>query len=390
MNKKAAAIIGWGHTRFTKHADATVESLMVEAIDEALTHAGVEPREVDQAFVGHFNAGFSAQDFTASLVLQASDDMRFIPVTRVENACATGSAALYAGLDAVDSGRSRTVLVVGVEKMSDVSGAEAGAILGRASYVAQEGSIPSFAHVFAEIANSYVRKFGDVSEALAQIAEKNHRNGLLNPLAHLHRKLTLEECLQVSESNPTVAGPLKRSDCSPISDGAAAIVLRAGDDLGGVARAICVRARSQVNDYLPMSRRDMWRLQGCERAWNNALEQARLTLRDLHLVESHDCFTIAELMQYEAMGLVPPGHGKKALAEGWTQRDGLLPVNVSGGLKSKGHPIGATGVSMHVMAAKQLAGEAGEAQLGNANLAGVFNMGGTGVANYASVLERIV
>ncbi len=389
MNEKKASIIGWGHTKFGRHVDESVESLAIKAINQALEHAGVDGSEIDEAFIGHFNSGFSSQDFTSSLILQASEEMRFIPVTRVENACATGAAAVHQGINAIESGRSKTVLVVGVEKMSDVSGREAGSILGRASYVKEEGDIPSFAHVFSEIAQSYFERFGDVSESLAKIAAKNHKNGLLNPLAHLQKAMTYEMCFQESDINPMVAKPLKRSDCSPISDGAAAVVLRSSEDLNGVKRAIEFKGCAHVNDFLPMSRRQMWQLEGAKVAWQLALDRAKLSLLDLNLVETHDCFTIAELMQYEAMGLTGLGDGQLAISEGWTEKGGILPVNVSGGLKSKGHPIGASGVSMHVMAAQQLSGEAGKAQIKNSALAGVFNMGGTGVANYVSLLERI-
>jgi acetyl-CoA C-acetyltransferase len=154
-------------------------------------------------------------------------------------------------------------------------------------------------------------------------------------------------------------------------------------------KAVVFRARNHVNEYLPMSRRDMTFLDGAAKAWEGALAEGRLSLDDLSLVETHDCFTIAELMEYEAMGLTPKGEGARAIAEGWTQKDGKLPVNASGGLKAKGHPIGATGVSMHIMAAMQARGEAAEMQVKDAKLAGVFNMGGAGVANYVSILEAL-
>jgi acetyl-CoA C-acetyltransferase len=154
-------------------------------------------------------------------------------------------------------------------------------------------------------------------------------------------------------------------------------------------KAVLFRAATHVNDYLPMSRRDIIQFEGCEHAWKQALAQARVTLNDLSLVETHDCFTIAELLQYEAMGLTPKGQGARAAHEGWTEKTGKLPVNASGGLKSKGHPIGATGVSMHIMAAMQVTGTAGDMQVPKAKLAGVFNMGGAAVANYASILEPL-
>jgi acetyl-CoA C-acetyltransferase len=196
-------------------------------------------------------------------------------------------------------------------------------------------------------------------------------------------------CNTVSDKNPYVAAPLRRTDCSLISDGAAAIVLADEETAAGLERAIGFRARRHVNDILAMSRRDVLAFEGARRAWADATGDAGITLDDLSLVETHDCFTIAELIEYEAMGLAERGKGHRVVRDGTTRRDGRLPVNPSGGLKAKGHPVGATGVSMHVMAAMQLMGEAGDMQLPKADLAGVFNMGGAAVANYVSILERV-
>src|SRR5207302_1827084 len=253
----------------------------------------------------HFNAGFSAQDFTASLVLQASPDLRFKRATRVENACATGSAAVHQGLKAIAANSARIVLVVGVEQMTTTA---AGGI----------------------------------------------------------------------------AGNLLK-----VSDGAAALVLADVETALSLRKAVVFRAAEHVQDFLPMARRDVLKFEGCAEAWKRALACAGIRLGDLSFAEMHDCFTIAELIEYEAMGLVGEGEGARAIAEGLTQKNGLLPINPSGGLKSKGHPIGATGVSMHALAAMQLTDTAGAMQVGNASLAGIFNMGGTAVANYVSILERI-
>jgi len=388
MSNIKAAMIGWGHTKFGKHTDTSLDDLISQVITEAVIHAGIDYQDIDEVFLGHFNAGFSEQDFTSSLVLQHKDMPRFLPITRVENACATGSAAMQAGAYAIEAKRAKTVLVVGVEKMTHLANREVGRILGRASYVAEEEKFGSFVGVFGHIASQYVEKYGSVNDSLAKIAVKNHANGMKNPLAHLQKEVSFDYCVNESEKNPMIVSPLKRSDCSLVSDGAAAVILRGSDNLTDAKRAISMKAMAHVNDYLPMSRRDMTRLEGCQNAWQQVLNKANLSIWDLDLVESHDCFTIAELMQYEAMGLTEFGQGYKALEEGWVYANGKLPVNVSGGLKSKGHPIGASGVSMHVMAAKQLSDEAGDMQLSNANQAGVFNMGGTGVANYVSILER--
>ena len=335
-------------------------------------------------------AGSPRRDFTASLVLQADAGLRFKPATRVENACATGSAAVQGGLRSIAAGEARVVLVVGVEKMSGLSGAQIGDTLLKASYLKEESDIEGgFAGVFGQIAQAYFQRYGDQSDALAMIAAKNHANGTGNPFAQMRKDLGFEFCRAESDKNPFVAGPLKRTDCSLVSDGAAALVLADIDTALGMNKAIAFRATAHVSDFLPMSARDILAFDGCREAWGKALGAARLTLEDLDFVETHDCFTIAELIEYEAMGLTPAGEGARAAMEGWTAKDGKLPVNPSGGLKSKGHPIGATGVSMHAMSAMQLMGEAGDMQVGGASKAGIYNMGGACVASYVSVLERL-
>ncbi|NGN40561.1 acetyl-CoA acetyltransferase [Mesorhizobium sp. CGMCC 1.15528] len=385
-----ACIVGWAHSQFGKLADETVESLIVKVTNDALDHAGIGPEDVDEIVLGHFNAGFSPQDFTASLVLQADDRLRFKPATRIENACATGSAAVRQGIRALEAKAARVVLVVGVEQMTATPGPQVQQNLIRASYMKEEADIPAgFAGQFGKIAAAYFQRHGDQSDALAYIAAKNHRNGVDNPYAHMRKDFGYEFCRTESEKNPFVAGPLKRTDCSLVSDGAAAIVLTDATTALSMRRAVAFRANEHVQDFLPMSKRDILLFEGCEEAWARALRNAGVTLDDLSFVETHDCFTIAELIEYEAMGLAKRGEGGKVALEGQTQKDGRLPVNPSGGLKAKGHPIGATGVSMHVLTSMQLTGEAGGIQIPNAKLGGIFNMGGAAVANYVSILDRI-
>jgi acetyl-CoA C-acetyltransferase len=385
-----ACIVGWAHTPFGKLDTETVESLIVRVTTEALAHAGIGAEDVDEVVLGHFNAGFSPQEFTASLVFQASDRFRFKPATRVENACATGSAAVHQAIKTIEAKRARTVLVVGVEQMTRTPGPEIGRNLLKASYLPEDGETPAgFAGVFGQIAGMYFQRHGDQSDALALIAAKNHKNGVGNPFAQMRKDLGFEFCRAESEKNPFVAGPLKRTDCSLVSDGAAALVITDTETALRMPRAVAFRATAHAQDFLPMSKRDIIKFEGCGEAWRSALAQAGVSLDDLSFVETHDCFTIAELIEYEAMGLTPEGQGAVAVKEGWTEKDGKLPVNPSGGLKAKGHPIGATGVSMHALSAMQLCEEAGDIQVRNPVLGGIFNMGGAAVANYVSVLERI-
>ena len=385
-----ACITGWSHSKFGVNVEQTSENMIADVVEKAIEHAEISAKEIDAIFVGTFNNGFQKQDFHGALPAVSQSDLRYVPAMRVENACATGSAAIHTAMNAIEAKKAKTTLVVGVEKMTDVSSEKVGDILLGASYRPEEGSTKGgFTGVFASIAKSYFQKYGDKSDILAKIAAKNHENGCSNPLAHMQKNLGFEFCNSISEKNPYVAEPLRRTDCSMVSDGAAALIIQDFDLSLSAKRAIAFRASRHVNDILPLSKREKTEFEGARQAWHHALSDAKITLDDLSFVETHDCFTIAELIEYEAMGLTKIGEGYKAIEEGWVQKTGKLPINPSGGLKSKGHPVGATGVSQHVMSAMQLTGEAGDMQINKANLAGIFNMGGASVANYVSILERL-
>ncbi|WP_293863292.1 acetyl-CoA acetyltransferase [uncultured Alsobacter sp.] len=385
-----ACIVGWSHSPFGRLDDRPdVESLIASVAGPALDHAGIAPQDVGFASVGVFNNGLTPQGFEGGLLSLGEPAMRFTPVVHVENACATGSAALHAALDYIESGRGRIALAVGAEKMTALPSKLIPNVLLSGCYRKEEENPLGFAGIFGRIAEAYFERHGDRREEMAMIAAKNHANAQHNPLAHVQRALGFAFCNEISDRNPLVAGPLRRTDCSMVSDGAAAVVI--ADEATAAAlgrRAIRFRARTHVNDYLPLSKRDPIAFEGARYAWEKAKSEAGISIDDLSLVETHDCFTVAEMIEYEAMGLVPSGQGWRAIREGMTERGGRLPVNVSGGLKAKGHPLGATGVSQHVMAAMQLVGEAGEMQLPDVKLAGVFNMGGAAVTNYVSILER--
>lgn len=378
-------IIGSGHTRFGRLTE-TLEELIVAATREAITESGLAPDEIDAVFLGHFNSGLVSDGFASSLILQAHPDLRFKPATRCENACASGAAAIHGALNLIRAGGARNVLVVGAEKMTHRSTADVTTALAGAGYQNDPAEAAlSFPQVFALAAERYAERYSDPLDAMARIAAKNHANAMKNPLAQMHKSMDYDFCRTVSEKNPLIAPPLRLSDCSLVSDGAAAIVL--SGDAHAASRRVRIAAAAHVSDYLPMSRRDFIAFEGPARAIATAYAAAGITVQDLDFAEVHDCFTSAELLIYEAMGLAAKGQGARVLEDGTVMADGRLPVNLSGGLKAKGHPVGATGVSMHALAFRQLTGAAGDMQKPGAEWGLTFNMGGAAVANYATILQ---
>jgi len=386
---KDVLLTGWGHSRFGKLTEETLESLIVQVATEAIGTAGIDPGQIDEIYVGQFNSGMMPLAFPSSLALQVSPALANVPSTRVENACASGSAAFQQGTKSLLAGTAKTVLVIGAEKMTHAGADVVGAALLGADYdMAGKPSTTGFTGLFAEVAKHYEKRYGPVSDVLGSIAAKNHRNGVDNPYAQLRKDLGEEFCRTVSDKNPMVADPLRRTDCSPVSDGAAAVVLSVSPTAGATA-PVRLAGFGQANDFFPAERRDPTAFAATRTSWQRAMAMAGVGLADLDFAEVHDCFTIAELLMYEAIGLAEPGQGARAVKEGWVFKDGKLPINVSGGLKAKGHPVGATGVSQHVIAAMQLTGTAGDMQLPAPRRAAVQNMGGVGIANYVSVLEAV-
>lgn len=383
-------IVGAGHTKFGRLDALNLEQLIVQAADEAITNAAIDPAEIDAVYLGHFNSGMVSDGFASSLIHQVSPKLRFKPATRCENACASGAAAIFSAIAAIESGQAEVVLVVGAEKMTSNTTEQVTRALAGAGYQNDpEEAKLSFPQVFGLAAQGYGERYQDPLAAMAKIASKNHENALKNPLAQMHRTMSFEACNTVSEKNPLIAPPLRLTDCSLITDGAAAIVLVSAKRAAQFARKVAVRGRAHVSDFLPMSSRDFIAFEGPERSIAQAMQAAGLGINDIDFAEVHDCFTIAELLIYEAMGLAPKGRGEQALDDGTVLRGGSLPVNLSGGLKAKGHPVGATGVSMHAIAYRQLTGQAGDLQIDHPEFGLIFNMGGAAVANYTSVLQAV-
>ena len=378
-------IVGWGHTKFGRLED-NLEQLIVKAAKEAIEHAGVDPADIDGIWLGHYNGGLVSDGFPSSLALQIDPQLRFTPSTRLENACASGSAAIHGARNAINSGNAKIALIVGVEKMTEKDTKGVTESLMTASYQAEESEV-SFPQVFGRFADSYFQKYGNKSDILAKIAAKNHSNSVKNPLAQMQKDVGFDFCNSVSEKNPMVAPPLRLTDCSLVSDGAAAIVMVSEELESNFERSVKFRSAVQVNDFLPMSKREILKFEGPRKAFHDAYDKANIKIDDKDFAEVHDCFTIAELLVYEAMGITKLGQAERAVLDGTVYSDGSLPVNLSGGLKAKGHPVGATGVSMHALVSAQLTGSAGLMQKENANIGCIFNMGGSGVANYCSILE---
>lgn len=383
-------LTGWGHTPFGKRESDTLESLVVAAGAEAIARSGVDPGDIDEIFLGTFNSGMEPLGFASSLALQIDSRLAMRGATRVENACASGSAALQQATKSLLAGTARRVLVVGAEKMTAATPDVVGAALLGADYdSAGKPSSTGFTGLFAGVAREYEHRYQPVGDVLGSIASKSHMNGLKNPYAHLRKELSVDFCRTISDKNPIVVEPLRRTDCSPVSDGAAAVVLTTERVAAAATDPVRLLGFAHANDFMPAARRDPVAFAGSVAAWERALALAGVSRSDLDFAEVHDCFTIAELIMYEVMGLAPRGQGYRVVEDGTVYPTGSFPVNPSGGLKSKGHPVGATGVSQHVVSAMQLTGTAGDMQLPRARRAAVHNMGGLAIANYVSVLESV-
>lgn len=394
----AVSIIGTSHSKVGRLKEETVYSLLVDAGKQALKDANVTGKDIDAIYIGNYNGTFfNKQSHIAPYALEIDPDLRFTPCTRVENACASGSNAIKEAVNAIEAGTAETVLVIGVEKMTSLNTAGVTEGLAMASYYPEEGAKGyTFPGLYAEYAKGYMAKYGytaeELGDMLAHITVKAHKNAMSNPLAQMHKEMEYDDARVVSDSNPMIAEPLKLSDCSLVSDGAAAVVLTKSDIAKEkYNKVVEISSISHVTDYLSIveKKRLNYELTGAKLAIENALRDANVTIDDIDVAEVHDCFTITELLIYEALGLAEPGKGIEALLNGTVLSDGKLPVNPSGGLKAKGHPVGATGVSMFVLIARQLLGEAIGIQVEDAKRGLLLNIGGSGGTNIASVLTRI-
>lgn len=387
---REVAVIGVGMTKFGEIWDKSFRDLVAEAGMKAIMDAGIEGKDIDAMYIGGMSSGgFVEQEHVAPLAIEVAGLEEFhIPATRVEGACASGGIAVRHGYMAVASGMHDIVIVGGAEKMTDVVGTEATNVLASAADREWEAFFGmTFPGLYALMARYHMHKYGTTPEQLASVAVKNHYNGSMNPNAQYKRRITVDDVL----SSPMVADPLHLLDCSPITDGAAAIVLAPVDIAKEYTdKIVKFRASAQASDTISLFNRSRFdALPVTIHAGERAFKQAGLTPKDIDLVEVHDCFTIAEIMAIEDLGFFKKGEGGKATEEGLTAIDGELPVNTSGGLKSKGHPVGATGVAQVIEITLQLRGEAGERQVKDARIGMTHNVGGSGGTAVVNILEGI-
>jgi len=384
---REVVIIGVGMNKWGELWDKSINDIFVEAALEAIDDAGVD--HLDAMYVGCMSGGvFNGQEHLASLLTDYLG-MGPIPSTRVESACASGGLAVKSAIIEVMSGISDIILAGGVEKMTDVTGDQATFALATAAdqeYEVYQGI--TFPGLYAMMARAHAHKYGTTREQLAAVAVKNHGNGSLNPLAQFPQKVTIEQVM----NSVMIADPLRILDCSPITDGAAAVIVCSLETAKKISKKPLVKVIGfgHATDSIAIhSRADLTSLNAVKLAGENAYKMAGKKPEDIDLVEVHDCFTIAEIIVTEALGFFESGKGGPAAESGLTARDGKIPVNASGGLKSKGHPVGATGAAQVVEVVKQLRGEAGKRQIKDVRVGMTQNMGGSGGSSVVHIFEKI-
>lgn len=385
---REVSVIGIGLTKFGELWDRSFRQLISEAGSKAILDSGISGKDIDAMYIGSMSSGrFVGQEHVGALVADASGFSHMhIPSTRVEGACASGSLAVREGYLSILSGENDVVIIGGIEKMNDVGGSAATETLATAADQEWEAFFgATFPALYAMIAKRHMHEYGTTKEDLAKVAVKNHANGAKNPYAQFRREITIEKALN---STP-VAEPLGLLDCSPVTDGAAALVLCEKNKAKKFSgKPVKIIGSGQGSDTLSLhGRRDICTLDATVHAAKMAYKKAKITPNDVDLAEVHDCFTIAEICAIEDLGFVKKGEGGKAVDKKITTLNGTLPVNTSGGLKSKGHPVGATGVAQIVEIVKQLRGKADKRQVKDANIGLSHNVGGSGATCVVHIME---
>ncbi len=381
-------VIGAGQTAFGAFPDRSYRDLFAEAYESARDSVddGIDTDEIDEAVVGSLGVGGRQLGLSGPAVTEHVG-LHNTPCSRVENACAAGGFAVRQGVQAIKSGLADVVLVGGYEVMTDMSGDVTKYWLGVSGETEWERLTgTTFSGVYAQMASAYMEKYGATNEDLSRVAVKNHANGAKNPKAHLGFECSLED----ATSAPAVADPLNLYHCCPTSDGAAVALLASEDVVGEYTdERVRVAGVGAASERVGLAERDSYTgISASQVAAETAYERAGVSPEDVDFAEVHDCFAIAELVAYEDLGFCEPGEAPRLLREGVTDPDGDLPVNTSGGLKSKGHPIGATGTGQVVEAFDQLTGRAGERQLDDPRYGLTHNVGGSGGASVVHVFEN--
>jgi acetyl-CoA C-acetyltransferase len=388
---RKVAVIGIGNSKFGARNDVTISELAFEAVKPALEDAGVTSGDIEFVALGSVGAGAWYEELLPAVTSAEYCGLTKAGLVRCEAACASGSAAFFTAYSAVASGHADLALAMGVEKMRQIDTPTSMEWIGRAGYYFWEfhNFGITFPAYYALYANAHMAKYGTTEEDLALVAVKNHKYGSLNPIAHLKNRVTVDDVL----SSMVIASPLKLYDCCPVTDGSAALVLASEEKtkelkidmpvwIAGIGYSSGTANLSKRSDYVG--------LEASVLASRRAYKAANVTPDKIDFADVHDCFTIAEIMAYEDIGLCAKGEGAKLLREGQTEIDGRIPVNMDGGLKSKGHPIGTTGCSMAYELTKQLRGQAEkgrQVQLKN-NIGLAHNVGGTGHYCYVTILKR--
>ena len=386
---RSVSIIGVGCTKFGERWDSSLRDIVAEAGFSAIEDSNVSGEEISALYIGNMSAGrFIEQEHIGSLIADYAGLARLhVPSTRVEAACASGGLALRQAVLAVASGYHDIVIAAGVEKMTDVSGGTAADALASAADREWECFFgATFPALYAMIARLHMRRYGTTREQLSMVAVKNHHHGCLNPIAQYQMEITHEKVMK----SPMVADPLHVFDCSPLTDGAAAVILAPTE----MAKKYCdtpvkILGSCQASDTLALhDRRDITTLDATVCAARTAFGQARVEPGQIDVAEVHDCFTIAEILAIEDLGFVEKGQGGKAVEEGMTSLNGELPINTSGGLKACGHPVGATGIKQAYEITLQLRGEAKKRQIDDAEIGLAHNVGGSGGTALVHIFSR--
>jgi acetyl-CoA C-acetyltransferase len=388
---RKVAVIGIGNSKFGVRQDVNISELAFEAVRPALEDAGLGASDIPFVALGSVGAGAWYEELLPAVVVSEYCGMTGAGLVRCEAACASGSAAFFTAYSAVASGQEDIAMAMGVEKMREIDSATAMEWIGRAGYYLWEfhNFGVTFPAYYALHANSHMAKYGTTEEDLALVAVKNHKYGSMNPIAHLQNKVTVEAVL----NSMVIASPLKLYDCCPLTDGASSLVLASEEKVKelGVDTPVWVAGIGYSSGTANLSKRNSFSgLEASVQASKNAFKVAGVTPTQVDFAEVHDCFTIAEIMAYEDVGFCDRGEGVKLLREGQTEIGGRIPINMDGGLKSKGHPIGTTGCSMMYELTKQLRGEAEKGRqvpLKN-NIGLAHNVGGTGHYCYVTILRR--